>query len=96
MGLITLTDMIYRNNLRSSTFNLDENKQLVVGAAVGVVGDYIERTRELIEAGVNIICIDIAHGHHAICGRAISEIRGIFPNIEIIAGMSVPMRVLSI
>ena len=86
MGLITLKDMIYRNNLKSSTFNLDENKQLVVGAAVGVVGDYIERTRGLIEAGVNIICIDIAHGHHVICGKAIYEIREVFSDIEIIAG----------
>lgn len=86
MGLITLKDMIYRNNLKSSTFNLDKNKQLIVGAAVGVVGDYIERARGLIEAGVNIICIDIAHGHHVICGRAITKIREVFPNIEIIAG----------
>ena len=86
MGLITLKDIIYRNNLRRSNFNLDRNKQLVVGAAVGVVGDYIDRARGLIEAGVNILCIDIAHGHHVICGRAITNIKEIFPNIEIIAG----------
>ena len=86
LGLVTLKDIIYRNNLKSSTFNLDKNKQLVVGAAVGVVGDYIERTRQLIEVGVNIICIDIAHGHHIICGNAITEIKEYFPDMEVIAG----------
>jgi len=86
LGLITLKDMMYRNQLKNSTFNVDTNKQLVVGAAVGVVGDYLERTKKLIEAGVNIICIDIAHGHHMICGETIIQIKKLHPNIEIIAG----------
>ena len=86
LGLITLKDMMYRNQLKNSTFNVDVNKQLVVGAAVGVVGDYLERTKKLIEAGVNIICIDIAHGHHVICGESIIQIKQLYPNIEIIAG----------
>jgi IMP dehydrogenase len=86
LGLITLKDIMYRNQLKNSTFNVDENKQLVVGAAVGVVGDYLERTKKLIEAGVNIICIDIAHGHHIICGETIIKIKKTHPTIEIIAG----------
>lgn len=86
LGLMTLKDIIYRNNLETSGFNLDSNKQLIVGAAVGVIGDYLERVRALVDAGVNIICIDIAHGHHSICKHAIEEIREIYPNIDIIAG----------
>jgi IMP dehydrogenase len=86
LGLITLKDIIYRNKLKNSTFNLDINKQLIVGAAVGVVGDYMKRTDALISAGVNIICIDIAHGHHIICKQAIQSIKEKHPSIEIIAG----------
>ena len=86
LGLITLKDIMYRNQLKKSHFNLDNNRQLVVGAAVGVVGDYLERTKKLIEAGVNIICIDIAHGHHRICGETIQKIKQLYPTIEIIAG----------
>lgn len=86
MGLLTLKDIIFRNNLQNSTFNLDANKQLIVGAAVGVVGDYMERTDALVEAGVNIICIDIAHGHHIICKEAIQSIKQKYPTLEIIAG----------
>ena len=86
MGLLTLKDIIFRNNLQNSTFNLDANKQLIVGAAVGVVGDYMERTDALVEAGVNIICIDVAHGHHIICKEAIQSIKQKHPTLEIIAG----------
>ena len=86
LGLITLKDIIYRNNLKNSTFNLDKKKQLVVGAAVGVIGDFMERASALVDAGVNIICIDIAHGHHIICKDAIQKIKQKFPLLEIIAG----------
>ena len=86
IGLITLKDIMYRNNLKNTKFNVDTNKQLIVGAAVGVVGDYIERATALVNSGVNIICIDIAHGHHTICGKAIQKIKELFPNIDIIAG----------
>ena len=86
IGLVTLKDIIYRNNLKNTKFNVDRNKQLIVGAAVGVVGDYIKRTNALVKSGVNIICIDIAHGHHIICGNAIQIIKKLHPNIDIIAG----------
>jgi IMP dehydrogenase len=50
------------------------------------VGNYMARTDALIEAGVNIICIDIAHGHHIICKEAIQTIKQKHPTLEIIAG----------
>jgi IMP dehydrogenase len=53
---------------------------------VGVVGDFMERASALVDAGVNIICIDIAHGHHIICKDAIQKIKQKFPLLEIIAG----------
>ena len=82
-GLITLKDMMLRKN---NHYNLNSKMQLIVGAAVGVKGDYLERTEELLEAGCDIICIDVAHGHHILCGNAIKEIKKQFPEVEIIAG----------
>lgn len=82
-GLITLKDIILRKN---NVYNINSKMQLIVGAAVGVKGDYLERTTKLIEAGCDIICIDVAHGHHILCGNAVLEIKKLFPTIDIIAG----------
>ena len=86
-GLITLKDMLDRTN-EDSLFkpNLDKNSQLRVGCAVGVNKHYLERTKKVIEAGCDIICIDVAHGHHKLCGDAVKNIRGLYPDIDIIAG----------
>ena len=86
-GLITLKDMLDRTN-NNSLFkpNLDSNSQLRVGCAIGVNKDYIERANAVITAGCDIICIDVAHGHHKLCGDAVKEIRKQHPRIDIIAG----------
>jgi IMP dehydrogenase len=86
-GLITLKDMLDRtSNIFRTKANLDNNSQLRVGGAIGVNKDYLERTSKLIEAGCDIICIDVAHGHHVLCGDAVKEIRRLYPKIDIIAG----------
>ena len=41
----------------------DKKGRLLVGGAVGVKGDYLDRTEELLNAGTDIIVVDIAHGH---------------------------------
>lgn len=56
------------------------------GAAVGATGDYFERTQELIKAGVDFICIDIAHGHHITMKEALKKIRGDYRKFHIMAG----------
>ena len=55
-------------------------------AAVGVTGDYLERARELVWNGCNVILIDVAHGHHKLVGEAIEEIKKDISNIEVVAG----------
>ena len=55
-------------------------------AAVGVKGDYLERAKELVINGCNVILIDVAHGHHKLVGDAIEEIKSKISNIEVIAG----------
>ena len=57
-----------------------------VGGAIGVTGKYVDRARALIEAGANIICVDVAHGHHTLVKSAIEKLRNLFPTIHLMAG----------
>tara|TARA_Y100000816_G_C26079698_1_gene568883 strand:- start:304 stop:1338 length:1035 start_codon:yes stop_codon:yes gene_type:complete len=59
----------------------------LVAAAIGVSGDYIDRATSLYDAGVRVLCIDIAHGHHNLMCEALGELRGIFGDqVHIMAG----------
>jgi len=57
-----------------------------VGAAVGVTGDWLSRTQELIEAGVDVVCVDVAHGHHENMKTVLSKLKTLFPQLHIMAG----------
>tara|TARA_Y100001938_G_scaffold150473_1_gene241553 strand:+ start:1260 stop:2291 length:1032 start_codon:yes stop_codon:yes gene_type:complete len=57
-----------------------------VGAAIGVTGDYYERAHELINMGVSIICLDIAHAHHILTKEALSKLKGGFPHVHFMVG----------
>ena len=58
-----------------------------VAAAIGVTGDYLERAEALIAVGTDILCIDVAHGHHALMKKALEKLRNEYDNhIYIIAG----------
>ncbi len=58
-----------------------------VGAAIGVSDDFLDRTKALVDAGVKIICIDVAHGHHALVRYAIETLKRTFGGkIHIMAG----------
>ena len=61
---------------------------LTVGAAVGVTGDYLERAEALVSAGADVLCIDVAHGHHIMMKRALISLRERFgtDGLTIIAG----------
>jgi IMP dehydrogenase len=58
----------------------------IVGAAVGVGDDGFARASALIEAGVDVVVVDTAHGHHRAVLDAIARIKKEFPNIQIIGG----------
>ena len=55
-------------------------------AAIGVSGDYKERLSELCRIGLNIVCIDVAHGDHILVKNAIEMIKSDYPHLYIIAG----------
>jgi IMP dehydrogenase len=59
----------------------------LIGAAIGVSGDYLDRARQLVKAGADVICIDIAHGHHILMQKAIRDVRTVVgKDIHIMAG----------
>jgi IMP dehydrogenase len=68
----------------------DANIEIVnspICAAVGVTEDYLERAKELVFNGCNVILIDVAHGHHKLVKKAVEEFRNEFGrNVEIIGG----------
>lgn len=66
--------------------NLDASKQLVVGAAVSIANNNIERVKALVKAGVDVITIDSAHGDSYNVINAVTTIRKTFPNLQIVAG----------
>lgn len=82
-GLITIKDIQKAVQYPNST--KDERGRLRVAAAVGISGT-IERAGALIEAGVDLIAIDSAHGHSKNVLEAVRQLKKNFPNIEIMAG----------
>jgi IMP dehydrogenase len=83
-GLITAKDLVKQKQLPFAT--RDTHGRLMVGAAIGAKGDYLERAAELLRAGADVIVIDIAHGHSSVMGRAIEAFRKQFASVELIAG----------
>ena len=64
-----------------------DNTNQTVGAAVGVTDDFEERACALKDAGVDVICVDIAHGHHILMKRALVILKDMFgDSIHIMAG----------
>lgn len=57
-----------------------------LGASIGVNGDYMERAEALVKAGVNVLTIDIAHGHSVTMLETMDQLKQKYPEIEIIAG----------
>ncbi len=83
-GLITFRDIIkVRSHPKSCK---DSYGRLLVGAAVGVTSNMIERIEALIATGVDVICIDTAHGHSLGVINAVKKVRKQFKNLELIAG----------
>ena len=84
IGLITAKDIYRQERLPFAT--RDAHGRLRVGAAIGATGDFIERAAELVKAHVDVIVIDIAHGHSVVMAKAIDTFRRSFPDVELVAG----------
>ena len=83
-GLITTKDIL--KSIQYPNSSKDEGGSLLVGAAIGLTDDYMERVQALVKRLVDIIVIDTPHGHCQAVIDAIKEIKYSFPNLPIMAG----------
>ncbi|MCU0429578.1 MAG: IMP dehydrogenase [Cytophagaceae bacterium] len=83
-GLITYRDILKRKDRPMAC--KDEFGRLRVGAAVGVTPDLMDRVEALIQAGVDVISIDTAHGHSQGVLDAVKKVKSKYPSLELIAG----------
>ena len=84
VGLITYKDIMKVQDYPISA--KDNHGRLRVGAAVGVSGDAFDRFTALQAVGVDVVCVDTAHGHSAGVIDTVRTMKNAFPHIDIIAG----------
>ncbi len=84
VGLITFKDIQKFKNFPKAC--KDEHGRLRVGAAVGVAADNLERVKALVNAGVDVVTVDTAHGHSKGVIDMVKTIKQHFPDLQVIAG----------
>lgn len=83
-GLVTLRDIQF---LRQRPFSSKDGRgRLLVAAAIGARGDFLERAAALVAAGADCLVIDIAHGHSEVMGEAVAAVRAAEPTTQLVAG----------
>ena len=83
-GLITIKDI--EKAVRYPNSARDANGRLLVGAALGVTQDVLERAQKLVEAKVDVVVLDSAHGHSKNIADCLRKIKDAFPDLQVIAG----------
>ncbi len=83
-GLITFKDI--EKKRRYPTACKDEHGRLRVGAAVGVTADVLDRVSALVEAAVDFVVVDTAHGHSVGVLNTVERVKEAFPDLETVAG----------
>lgn len=84
VGLITIKDIEKVKQFPNSA--KDSRGRLLCGAAVGVTGDMLERVKALVDAQVDVITIDTAHGHSKGVLDGVRKIKEVYPELQVIAG----------
>ncbi len=83
-GLITYKDIMKVQDYPNSC--KDSLGRLVVGAAVGVTGDMMERVDALVKVNVDVICLDTAHGHSKGVLDSVREVKAKYPDLQVVGG----------
>ena len=83
-GLITIKDI--EKQIKYPLSAKDEQGRLLCGAGVGITANMMERVAALVQAHVDVIVVDSAHGHSANILRAVREIKNAYPDLQVIAG----------
>ncbi len=84
VGLITYKDIMKVKDYPNSS--KDSHGRLIVGAAVGVTHDTLERVQALVDVAVDVIAVDTAHGHSQGVLNMVTSIKNAFPDLQIIGG----------
>lgn len=84
VGLITAKDLEHSSTNPMSA--KDKRGRLLVGAAIGVIGDVVERASALLEAGADVLVVDVAHGHSDAVIAIIGELKSRWPEMDVIGG----------
>ncbi len=84
VGLITFKDIQKKKSHPNAT--KDKHGRLIVGAAVGVTEDTVDRVTVLVEHSVDVVIVDTAHGHSQGVINMVKQLRKGFPDLQIIAG----------
>ena len=84
LGLITAQDILKHN--RHPNAVTDQSGRLRVGAAIGVQTADMQRAEALLDAGADLLVLDIAHGHADHCIEMLKNLRAKFPNAQLVAG----------
>ena len=83
-GLITVKDIFKRREHPDA--NKDQHGRLRVAAAVGATPDVQSRAKALMQAGVDVLVVDSAHGHSEGVLKAVEALRSAFPDVQLVAG----------
>ena len=83
-GLITIKDI--EKQMKYPNAAKDVQGRLLCGAALGITANVVERAQELINAHVDVVVLDSAHGHSANVLKCVSMLKEKFPDLQIIAG----------
>ena len=83
-GLITIKDI--EKAIQYPNSAKDARGRLLVGAAVGITADLLERTDALVKAGVDVVVLDTAHGHSQGVIEGVKKLKSVYPDLQVIAG----------
>jgi len=83
-GLITSKDMVTLAERPEAC--KDSKGQLIVGAAIGIRDGYLDRARELVKAGVDVLVVDVAHGHSDWVLEVVRRLKRELSDVDVIAG----------
>ena len=84
VGLMTVKDISKKQ--RHPHAAKDDQGRLIVGAGVGIAADTLERVAALVDAGVDVVVVDTAHGHTKGVIQTVSNIKSTYPSLNVIAG----------
>ena len=83
-GLVTIKDI--EKQIKYPLSAKDDQGRLLCGAAIGITANVLDRVKELVQAHVDVVVLDSAHGHSANVLRCVRMVKEAYPDVQVIAG----------